>query len=92
MSCRPLPHQQEVLTSSIMLCWLRRPAALPDMEVDVLVAEVEAKNQFFATKMCCAGCAGLRFMPDAEVDALVAEIEAEKAAAEAARRGPAAGS
>ena len=31
-------------------------------------------------------------MPDAEVDALVAEIEAEKAAAEAARRGPAAGS
>ncbi len=35
--------------------------------------------------------AGLRFMPDAEVDALVAEIDAEKAAAEAARRGPAAG-
>ena len=35
---------------------------------------------------------GLRFMPDTEVDALVAEIEAEKAAAEAARRGQAAGS
>lgn len=62
------------------------------MEADVPVAEIEAKKQFLATKTCCAGCAGLRFMPDAEVDALVAEIEAEKAAAEAARRGPAAGS
>ena len=33
-------------------------------------------------------CAGLRLLPDKEVDELVASIEAEKAAAEAARRGP----
>lgn len=33
-------------------------------------------------------CAGLRFLADTEVDELVASIEAEKAAAEAARRGP----
>ena len=35
----------------------------------------------------CA-CAGLRLLADAEVDEVVASIEAEKAAAEAARRGP----
>ena len=33
-------------------------------------------------------CAGLRFLGDTEVDELVASVEAEKAAAEAARRGP----
>ena len=43
-----------------------------------------------ANRLCAR--TGLRFMPDTEVDALVAEIEAEKAAAEAARRGQAAGS
>ena len=32
--------------------------------------------------------AGLRFLGDTEVDELVASVEAEKAAAEAARRGP----
>ena len=35
----------------------------------------------------CA-CAGLRLLADSEVDEVVASIEAEKAAAEAARRGP----
>jgi 20S proteasome subunit alpha 4 len=34
---------------------------------------------------------GLRLLGDAEVDALVKEVEAEKAAAEAAKRGTAAG-
>ena len=33
-------------------------------------------------------CTGLRILPDTEVDELVASLEAEKAAAEAARRGP----
>lgn len=40
-------------------------------------------------KNLCLRChAGLRLLSDAELDAVVATIEAEKAAAEAARRGP----
>jgi len=51
----------------------------------------EAALQYASALTLGLAPAGLRFMPDAEVDALVAEIDAEKAAAEAARRGPAAG-
>ena len=62
--------------------------------IGVTAADADVQCQL-DEKLACAvlrrrafACAGLRLLADAEVDEVVASIEAEKAAAEAARRGP----